>query len=216
MNLDIKTGSIAEIRLPKEKKVFWSYVKYFDGRTVSFIQPSRNGNPVHISHGDKIAVSVTDETRRNWFFEAVVKETVIDDVPFFVAEINGELISINSKRRYLRVLASIPVSLWRSEDGLMPSGDEIKAVTESISPGGMSIFLKDGRAFKENDTALIELKNKNDRAEMSAKIVDKKVLQDGSAIISMEYIRIGDLSEAIVTRLVYEYQRMYGVIDIGG
>jgi len=207
--MDIKNNDIVEIRLISKERNFWSYVKEFDGSHIEIYQPLANNLYTPINIGDEIELVVMAD-KTYILFKAIVKDLFKSSPSYFRAKIKTDIKIIENKRETLRVCAKIPFKFWKSKDGISKLGDEFVSITKDISPSGCSFEIDDD-SIKVGDYLYIEFDFTENTAKSFAVVAKKDDLKE-SFLISVFFINIDETSQSVITRAVYNYQRIFGFI----
>lgn len=204
----LEAGQVAEIRLCGAAASYWTYVRSASGARVQVWLPEVNGEPVALESGARVELTVTLERRGTLLARGEVKSLGEDGRPYAELELDPGGASVESRRRYLRVAAVVPVSVRRMPDGLTPWGEPVEGRTASLSPGGLSF--EAAGTFARGEQLALALSLPGCRADAAAAVLDCSPAEGGRSRVSVRFTYISDLAEAAVTRVIYQYQRIHG------
>jgi len=204
----IEAGQVAEIRMPGRPADYWTYIKGVSGTTVEVWLPETNGETITLSKGTEVELCVTIASDEILVARGRVLEADGSAKPCAELELDPACVSIEHKRRYLRIPASVPATVQRLPDGLIPSGEPVAARTISLSPGGLALEAQGG--FSQGEEVAVALSLPGCRAEAIGSVLEVSERPGGASRFSVMFTYISDCSEAAITRTIYQYQRMHG------
>ncbi|MCX7648626.1 MAG: PilZ domain-containing protein [Elusimicrobiales bacterium] len=210
----IKSGDVAEIRHLDKDRIFWSYVKDWEGSIIKIYEPN-NSRYTPISLNDTVEINIKSDDGN--IIKGIFKVVKISDSEkkYFEALPVRDIEVIENKRELLRVSARLDVKLFKTTDGLNKSKEYYKFITKEISPGGCSGELE-GADISEGDMVYLEIEINGKSAYSKALVKEKKSGEKKAETVSFVFIDIDEFSEALITKLIYSYQRVFGLIERGG
>jgi hypothetical protein len=211
----IKSGDVVEIKHLDKDRIFWSYVKEYDGSSIKIYEPLNNSRYTPISLNDTVELSV--KTDGGKIFKSIFKVVKISDTEkkYFEALPLRDIEIIENKRELLRVSARLDVKVFKTTDGLNRSKEYYSFITREISPGGCSAE-SEGADIAEGDSVYLEIEINGKSAYSKALVKEKKIDEKKAVVFSFVFIDIDEFSEALITKLIYSYQRVFGLIERGG
>lgn len=204
---------IVEIKPKKRRVVMWSYVENIDEEKgdIDFILPIKQNNILNKDEEIELTIRFNNATIK----EFVCRITEIDEKSQKVySKIISETKRLENKRTSIRIPVTLDISLIKTIDGITPNGDEIKGYTNDISINGISAFILDKNDIEKNDIIIIKINLENKQAQALGVVcnVEKKEKK----LIRVSFISIDDISDALLARFIYSYQRTFGYINKGG
>jgi hypothetical protein len=210
--MDKNKLDVVEIKSNTKGKTYWSYLKYEDKDVIEILQPKQGEDYVNFGLGEKLVLSINRNKKRIMLTVIVMDIKISETPPYIVAKIINPPEIVNENRNYLRVNAVIKLNIWESEDSINKLGDMFNGITENISCGGASIIMDEKKI--NTDNLIIEFDYDNKNVSIGSKILNIKQLSDNKMIVYVNFINISDYSEAVITIITYDYQRLYGSVDL--
>jgi len=204
----LEAGQVVEIRVRGDAASYWSYIRTVAGGVTVWL-PELKREFLTLADGATVDLSVTLNNSEILVTEGTVKSSGEEGKkPYAALELNPNTVSMAHQRRYLRVAAVVPVTIKRLPDGMNPWGDPVKARTTSLSPGGLSLEAE--AAFTKGELLSVELELPGGKAEATAEVVEASAATVKPITLSVKFTHISDNSEAAITKLIYQYQRLHG------
>ncbi len=204
----IEAGQVVEIRIRGEAASYWTYIRGVKGGVTVWL-PEMRREFITIADGTLVDLSVTLNSSEILVTEGTAKSSDLEGgKPYVTLELNPACAAVSHQRRYLRVAAVVPATLRRLLDGMTPWGEAVKARTTSISPGGLSLEAE--AAFTRGEQVSVELELTGGRAEATAIVLEGSGGTAAPFRIAVKFTDISDNSEAAITKLIYQYQRLHG------
>lgn len=208
----LEAGQVVELHMPESGGDYWTYVRDVFGASVSVWLPETNGAAVRIEEGTQVEIAVAVSSSEIVSARARAGAQGADGSPFVELTLDPGYAVVELKRRYLRINASVPAEVRLLPDGLAPWGEPAAARTLSLSPGGLS--LETERAFRKGEQVAVELRLPGGRAEAVGTVLEASEAPGGKCRFSVNFSYISDCSEAVITRVIYQYQRMHGAARV--
>lgn len=210
----IKSGDVVEIRHLDKNRIFWSYVKDYEGSVVKIYEPN-NSRYTPISLNDIVEINIKRDDGK--IVRGIFKVVGISDSEkkYFEALPIRDIEMIENKRELLRVSARLDVRVFKTTDGLNKSKDYYKFTTVEISPGGCSAE-SEIADIADGDLVYLEIEINGKFAYSKALVKEKRTGDGKNILVSFVFIDIDEFSEALITKLIYSYQRVFGLIERGG
>jgi c-di-GMP-binding flagellar brake protein YcgR len=204
----LAAGQVAELRVRETSANYWTYIRGAENNAATVWLPEMNGEPVRIPDGAQVELSVTLSGSEILVTAGRVAGSGADGKAYLELALDAACARLEHKRRYLRVAAVVPAKLRRMPDGLTPWGEAVGARTTSLSPGGLSLEAE--APFAQGEQVAVELELQGCRAEATAVVLETTGVAGKTAGLNVRFTYISDSSEAAITRVIYQYQRLHG------
>lgn len=204
---------IAEIKPKNRRVIMWSYVEDIDEDKglINFTLPIQQSNILKEGEEVELLVKYNSSTIR----EFLCRITEVDEkLQKVYTKILSEIKRFENKRNSIRVPANLDVIITKTLDGINPLSNEIKTYTNDISINGLSAFLNDENDIKKDDMVIVKINLENKQLQAVGWVcdIDEKEVK----LIRISFVSIDDISDAILARFIYSYQRTFGYINKGG
>lgn len=205
----LAAGQVAEIRVRDSSANYWTYIRDAKRNAATVWLPEMNGEPVRIPDGTLVDLSVTLSGSEILATTGRVERAAgADGKTYLELKLDAACVKLEHRRRFLRVAAEVPATIRRLPDGLTPWGEAVKAKTSSLSPGGLSLEAE--KPFARGELVAVELDLQGGRTEATAVVLESSGGTGVPARLTVRFTYISDSSEAAITRVIYQYQRMHG------
>jgi len=208
----LEVGQVAEIRPAGSEASYWTYIKGISESAVSVWLPEINGESMAVEKGSAVELAVTLNGSEILLVRGTVKETGEEGQAYAEVGVDASSAGLEHRRRYLRVPALVPLTIRRIPDGMTPWGDQAVGRTLSLSPGGL--LLETEGIFTGGEQVSLELELPGSAAEAVGIVLTSAAAGTGLNKVSVRFTYISDRSEAAITRVIYQYQRIHGAVRI--
>ena len=208
----MQSGQVAEIRPGGSTASYWTYVRGVSSSSVSVWLPEINGESMAVEKGSPVELAVTLNGSEILLVRGTVLMTGKDGESYAEVGVDAASAGLEHRRRYLRVPALVPLKIRRIPDGMNPLGDQAQGRTLSLSPGGLSLETEGN--FTGGEQVAMELELPGCAAEAVGVVLTSAAAGAGLNRVSVRFTYISDRSEAAITRVIYQYQRIHGAVRI--